>query len=595
MENKKDSLSFFKIVKIILSITFKECPVIFLLNIIFGILHGVSFGIRTVFLQKFIDSISKVIIMESPLKSAIVKLVLLCVVLIINQILNGVANFITGELFYYKEIGLIGKKLNEKSCRISAINFENPRILDDINKAQKGLEVGIDLVIAINSFICFYIPYFSFMAIYLYKLKPILAVSIVLIFIPVELSQVIRTNLFSKLEDKIAPRRRAYEYYEKCIIDREFFKDTRSLGAFSFFRHLYKEALNLMNIDIWNIEKKSAIIEGFMSFLTLLGYIGVVVLLIYFLLNKSISIGAFSAVLFSIGLMFDMMQQIVCKHIGKIAENIGTVGNFVRFLYMEEKQGEKIEIVHNPSITIKNVSFKYPGAKDYSLININFTIKPMETVAIVGENGAGKSTLVKMILGIYSPSDGKVLINGKSTSNLSCESLYKNISVVFQKFQKYKLTLAENIAISEKKDYDKDVLNNAVLKSDLNINKEKFKDGYNTILSREFDGIDLSGGQWQRVAIARGLYKSHSMIVLDEPTSAIDPIEETKLYIKFSELSKGKTSIIVTHRLGSAKIADRIVVMDKGKVVQIGTHDELINISGKYAIMYAAQSKWYDQ
>lgn len=162
------------------------------------------------------------------------------------------------------------------------------------------------------------------------------------------------------------------------------------------------------------------------------------------------------------------------------------------------------------------------------------------------------------------------------------------------------MTLGENISISSNKERffkdNKDIkekLQLAVEKSDLEINEEKFNKGFDTMLSREFDGIDLSGGQWQRIAIARGFYKDHNMIVLDEPTAAIDPVEETKIYNKFAEMSKGKTAIIVTHRLGSAKIADRIVVMDKGKIIEIGTHEELINSKGKYSEMYVFQSKWY--
>lgn len=202
--------------------------------------------------------------------------------------------------------------------------------------------------------------------------------------------------------------------------------------------------------------------------------------------------------------------------------------------------------------------------------------------------------------GLYLPTEGNVLIGGVDTAKISPKALYKGISGVFQKYKRYKMTLEENIAISSTEEIQyqnhedvKEKLQMAVCKADLEINEEKFPKGYETMLSREFDGIDLSGGQWQRLAIARGFYRAHNMIVLDEPTAAIDPVEESKIYKKFSEMSKGKTAIIVTHRLGSAKIADRIVVMDKGKMVEIGTHEELIKAEGKYAEMYEAQSKWY--
>jgi len=224
-------------------------------------------------------------------------------------------------------------------------------------------------------------------------------------------------------------------------------------------------------------------------------------------------------------------------------------------------------------------------------------VKAGETIAIVGENGAGKTTLVKLMTGIYLPAEGDVKIGGIDTSKISPQFLYSGISGVFQKYQRYKITLEENITISsmEYKENEKLKvdLERAISKSDLIIDEEKFPKGYETMLSREFDGVDLSGGQWQRIAIARGFYRGHNMIVLDEPTAAIDPVEETKIYRKFAEMSKGKTSIIVTHRLGSAKIANRIIVMDNGKISEIGTHEELMEKKGKYAQMYEAQSKWY--
>ncbi|MGH4125078.1 MAG: ABC transporter ATP-binding protein [Clostridium sp.] len=596
MESERDNISFFKILKTAMPMVFKSCPILVMCIIVVNILHGVSLGVNTLAIQKFFDSITQVSKGEVTIKMALIMLGLLGIALVVNQILNGIANFLPGNVLQNKAVGILGKALNDKSSRLSAIDFENPLVLDDINKAQQGLESSVFVSIRIVSMVTFYLPYFIFMGIYLYKLKPILAISLILVFIPVVLSQLIRIKLFTNLEDKVAPIRREYEYYERCIIDREYFKETRLLGGFSYFGSLYKDALGFMNREIWKIEKKTGLVELGMKFITLLGYMGILALLAQALLDKSISVGAFGAVFTSIGFMFKIMEEIICRHIGRIAQRLGTVKNFIRFLEMPERKGEDIEIEGTPSIEMKNVGFIYPGANKFSLKNINLNIKSKETIAIVGENGAGKSTLVRMMVGMYTPSEGKVSINNVDAKRISTKSLYEGISAVFQKFQKYNMTLGENISISnENYDINESMLEEAITKADLEVSKEKFEEGYNTMLAREFDGIDLSGGQWQRVAIARGFYRNHNMIVLDEPTAAIDPIEETKIYKKFQQMSQGKTSIIVTHRLGSAKIADRIVVMDKGKIVQVGSHDELINVHGKYSEMYEAQSKWYSE
>lgn len=194
-------------------------------------------------------------------------------------------------------------------------------------------------------------------------------------------------------------------------------------------------------------------------------------------------------------------------------------------------------------------------------------------------------------MGIYTPTEGRVLIHGMDTLKTDVKSIFVGQSGVFQKYQRYQMTLKENVQISANgngSDFKK------VLKQvGLDDKAACFPLGDETMLSREFGGVELSGGEWQRIAIARGLYRHHHMIVLDEPTAAIDPIEESHIYNQFIKLSKHKTAVIVTHRLGSIKIADKIVVMDKGKIIDMGSHNELMKRSKLYAEMYNSQSAWY--
>ncbi|CAM2893096.1 ABC transporter ATP-binding protein [Hathewaya histolytica] len=597
--HKKKDISLFEVVRKIAPIVIKACPIYTVALTIIAIFHGLSIGFNTFMTQKFFDTITNGIGKSEHTKELLVKACVLGGAFIASEILNGVSNFMTNNISKI-QIGYLGKVINEKSAKIDPINFENPQFLDDINKANEGMQNSVRLLIILSILFTFYLPYFIFMGTYLYKLKPMLAISLVLIFIPLALTQFIRVKVFAKLADESAPIRREYEYYERCIVDREYFKETRLLGAFGYFRDLYLSSLSLLNKKIWRAEKKSGLMELGMKIVTLLGYMGVLYLLVDALMKGDISVGAFEAVFASIDMMFSLMEEIICVHIGKLTKELGAIVNFVRFLDIPEREGEEYEITGVPEILIKDVTFNYPGADKSSISNLSLKVNSGETIAIVGENGAGKTSLVKIMTGLYLPTEGNVLIGRVDTAKISPKALYKGISGVFQKYQRYKMTLQENISISSTEEIEsqnhedvKEKLQMAICKADLEINEEKFPKGYETMLSREFDGIDLSGGQWQRLAIARGFYRAHNMIVLDEPTAAIDPVEESKIYKKFSEMSKGKTAIIVTHRLGSAKIADRIVVMDKGKMVEIGTHEELIKAEGKYSEMYEAQSKWY--
>ena len=244
----------------------------------------------------------------------------------------------------------------------------------------------------------------------------------------------------------------------------------------------------------------------------------------------------------------------------------------------------------------QHLTFTYPSADRPSLQVVSLSLAPGETVAIVGPNGAGKTTLVKLLTGLYPPQEGSVFLGGLDTCTTAPSSLCSAVSGVVPQSERYKLTRRDNIFLGDirREGTDEELLETAAQAGVL-VDSDAYPEGLDTLLAREFDGVDVSGGQWQRIAIARGLYRTSDFIVLDEPTAAIDPLEESNIYRRFAEISRGKTALIVTHRLGSARIADRIVVMDEGRIVESGTHEELLRKDGKYTQMWQAQAQYYTE
>lgn len=247
-------------------------------------------------------------------------------------------------------------------------------------------------------------------------------------------------------------------------------------------------------------------------------------------------------------------------------------------------------------LELKNVSFRYPEAKEDVLHHINLVIKPGEKLAIVGLNGAGKTTLVKLLCGFYDPTEGEVLFCGKNVRSLNRKEYYSLFSAVFQNFSVLEVTLAENVAQTDV-DIEMERVRECIEKAGLTERIERLPAGYETHIGRKVyeDGIELSGGEMQRLMLARALYKDAPIIVLDEPTAALDPLAEHDIYQKYSDMTGKRTSIYISHRLASTRFCDRIIYLKKGQIAESGTHEELLRANGEYACLFEVQSKYYGE
>lgn len=586
----KKKVSLFKVAREVLKYTFSCWPTAMSFYLVIGITLGVMTGLGVWVMQYAFDSVTELATGGLSLRAAIFPVIVLIVFLIGQEAVIALYTYCMNTIGARMH-GFMSKKVAEKTAKLKPILFEDPQMLDDINKASEGTSQAFWVGNTIISASTLYLPYIIIMAFYLYNLIPLLTLVILLTFSTKLLELVIRSKSYMDLEEKSAPLRRKRLFYEDAMVGRAYFKETRHLGIFGFFKAKYVTSVHLLNRETWKADARAAIFDLITELINGINYSIILYLLFHSLQNGWITVGAFAAVLASVNELSDMIEELISDHFTVVAEDLGKISHLIKLFDLPEKTGEDREVNWKGDVEFKHVSFSYPQSQYPSVKELSLSIKAGETVAIVGENGAGKSTFTKLLLGLYEPTSGEVMVDGQSISSVVPEKLYKGVSAVFQQYQRYQLTLAENIRIS---DPDKEAnLLPIMAQAGVEWDSRTYPDGVDTMLSREFDGVDLSGGQWQRVSIARGLYRLHDLIVLDEPTAAIDPLEESRLYEKFAEISEDKTAVIVTHRLGSAKIADKIVVLDKGTVVEVGSHQELLDNNGHYAKMYASQASWY--
>lgn len=393
-------------------------------------------------------------------------------------------------------------------------------------------------------------------------------------------------------------KERQYGILGGFLKSREYLRENKMFQASDYLIDTYKSRLNSRNKEYEKFYFRH-LKQHFIKYnITKIAPIANVIILLLLFVKGQMTVGMFiSLSLLMFGDIYNKLGGCVWPIYGS-GHHINFFNYYNKYFDLsEDEQGKKEDIPESFDIEFKDVWFKYPGTDRNILKGLSFKVEKGQKISIVGKNGEGKSTMIKLLLGLFTPDKGDILINGKTLFDYSPQARSKMFGTVFQDFVHYSISAKENVAIGDI-DYlnHKDKLEYALNQAKANEFISELPNKENTLLGRDFDGgMDLSGGQWQRIAIARAFMGDKPILILDEPTSQLDPIAESNLYSEFSEMTQNKTSIFITHRLASTMITDKIFVIANGKVIEKGTHKELVASEGLYAQMFDAQKQWYQK
>jgi ATP-binding cassette subfamily B protein len=394
-------------------------------------------------------------------------------------------------------------------------------------------------------------------------------------------------------------RRREMEYISSLGTSDITAKEVRAFDLSSFFVNRFRNISNRLYFDIRALETRRSTWAIVLAITGSIGYYSAFVYIIQKVLAGSISIGDLTFLLGSIRQVSGVLQNLM-KRFSTVSQGAIYLSDFFEFFEIMPK----IKMSPNPrpfprpikeGFTFENVGFKYNNSTRWANRNLNFTLHAGEKLALVGENGAGKTTLVKLLVRLYDPTEGRILLDGVDLREYDLSELRLEIGIIFQDFLKYQMTTTENIAVGNISEMDNhSLIAKSAKKSLANIFIEKLPKQYDQMLGRHFhQGVELSGGEWQKIALARAYMRDAQLMVLDEPTAALDARSEFEVFQRFSELTKNKSALLISHRFSTVRMANRILVLEKGELLEVGSHDELLQQNGKYAELFELQAMGY--
>lgn len=542
---------------------------------------------------------------NSPEKD-IAPLIKLLIITTAVEIVSMIINTVTDNKRWYNAIGVRMHVITERAEKTLSMNYqtlERPDILDMESKAEEatggnnnGVEGLIHSVYSLGVQLFVMVTTFSVVAALDWRLVLIIAALSVVQFLFFRYT--VKKDR-KEVWDRLAPVWRKIHYMERTTQDFDYAKDVRLFGMKDWLSDKQHEILSekqermIRSRNLWIYN------STFAHGMTLISTAVVYGVLIYSFLGGGISIGDFTLYI-GFATTFTSAMTGLLNSMGGYKQCSLQVDNFRSYMDLEpDDESNCIPVPESDKyiFEFKNVFFKYSGQENYALKNLNLTLEPGKRLAVVGLNGAGKTTFIKLLLRLYDVTEGEILLNGTDIRRFKRNEYYRLFSPVFQNVEIFAFPMNENVSMDRPEDTDKKRAEECLVKAGMAEKLASLEKGADTELLKVIydDGVDLSGGEKQKLALARALYKDAPVIVLDEPTAALDALAEYNLYKSFDEIIGDKSAVYISHRLSSTRFCDSIAMFKAGEMAEYGTHDELLAKKGAYAEMFEIQAQYYKE
>ncbi len=512
---------------------------------------------------------------------------------IFNRIIN-LTDALLGDLYANHS----SVELMHKAASLDLGMFEDSEFYDKLERARRQTTGRVVLMSMVLSQLQDLIT-IIFLGAGLVVFEPWLILILFVAVLPSFLSEAYFSRTSYSLVRSWTPQRRELDYLRYIGASVETAKEIKVFGLENFLTRRFSKIAN----EYYKVNKALAIkrtVWGtLLQVLSVVAYYGAYLLIIIRTIGGILTVGDMTFLSGSFNRLQNQLQNLLSTFT-RITESALFLQDYFDFLAIvptiRNTEGA-LDAPHTitEGIRFDNVGFKYPGTEIWAVRHISFLLHPGEKLALVGENGAGKTTLVKLLARMYDPSEGSILIDGKDIRQFKIESYRKMIGVIFQDYVRFSFKAGENVAVGQIEEASNtDQIKNAAEKSLADPVIQKLPEGYNQMLGKRFtEGIDLSGGEWQKIALARAYMRDAQIVILDEPTASLDARAEYEVFKRFSDLTKGKSAVIISHRFSTVRMADRILVLKNGEMLQLGTHEELLSANGLYAELFNLQAQGY--